>query len=388
MLYLLPFMGEDGKPYLLDGFKDVKDHGHFDVWGATSTLYSVIREGHTKTGPVVATGVLHIHLGDFMHQMTTFKVPGAQSEAAAARRARPLRQIVHGHALGRVRPAEARMTAGANPRRARGRAEPEYDAVVIGSGFGGSINALRLAQAGKRVAVLERGRRWRAGEFPRDTTRRERRLLALAAAQPPRAAPLRAPLLLRVSARSSRAASAAGRSSTRTSTFARTRASSTTRAGPARSRAPRSTPTSTASPRSSGSRPVRPPRDRFRSRDALHAAAAAVGRAVFDPDLGGELGQVPRALLAVRVRLPVRRQEYRRSHLPRRGREARRRSLPRARGHVGRAARDRISRPLPGRGDRRRRQRRRVARRRRGGDDRHERSSSFVVATSLARSRS
>jgi cholesterol oxidase len=80
MLYLLPFIGADGKPYVLDGFKEVKDHGRFDVWGATSTLYSVVREGHTKTGPIVATGVLHIHLGDFMEQMTTFVVPGAQSE--------------------------------------------------------------------------------------------------------------------------------------------------------------------------------------------------------------------------------------------------------------------------------------------------------------------
>jgi cholesterol oxidase len=46
--------------------------------------------------------------------------------------------------------------------------EPDYDAVVIGSGFGGSINALRLAESGKRVLVLERGRRYSPGEFPRD----------------------------------------------------------------------------------------------------------------------------------------------------------------------------------------------------------------------------
>ncbi|HZD95874.1 MAG TPA: GMC family oxidoreductase [Candidatus Sulfotelmatobacter sp.] len=46
----------------------------------------------------------------------------------------------------------------------------KYDAVVIGSGFGGSIAALRLAQAGKSVLVLERGRRYNPGEFPRDTT--------------------------------------------------------------------------------------------------------------------------------------------------------------------------------------------------------------------------
>ena len=79
MLYLLPFVGKDGKPYVLDGFKEVKDHGHFDVWGATSTLYTVIREGHTKTGAIVATGVLTIHIPDFARQMTTFKVPGARS---------------------------------------------------------------------------------------------------------------------------------------------------------------------------------------------------------------------------------------------------------------------------------------------------------------------
>jgi cholesterol oxidase len=33
----------------------------------------------------------------------------------------------------------------------------EVDVVIIGSGFGGSITANRLAQAGKRVLVLERG---------------------------------------------------------------------------------------------------------------------------------------------------------------------------------------------------------------------------------------
>jgi cholesterol oxidase len=50
----------------------------------------------------------------------------------------------------------------------------EYDAVVIGSGFGGSIAALRLAQAGRSVLVLERGRRYRPGEFPRDISEADR----------------------------------------------------------------------------------------------------------------------------------------------------------------------------------------------------------------------
>ena len=50
------------------------------------------------------------------------------------------------------------------------RLDSHFDAVIVGSGFGGSINALRLAQAGKSVLVLERGRRYRPGEFPRNVT--------------------------------------------------------------------------------------------------------------------------------------------------------------------------------------------------------------------------
>ena len=44
--------------------------------------------------------------------------------------------------------------------------KPHYDAVVVGSGYGGGVAALRLARAGKHVAVLERGREFATGEFP------------------------------------------------------------------------------------------------------------------------------------------------------------------------------------------------------------------------------
>lgn len=44
-----------------------------------------------------------------------------------------------------------------------------YDVVVIGSGFGGAINACRLAEAGRSVCILERGKRWGKKDFPRTT---------------------------------------------------------------------------------------------------------------------------------------------------------------------------------------------------------------------------
>jgi cholesterol oxidase len=42
----------------------------------------------------------------------------------------------------------------------------DYDVVVIGSGFGGSVTALRLTEKGYRVAVMESGRRYRPEDFP------------------------------------------------------------------------------------------------------------------------------------------------------------------------------------------------------------------------------
>ncbi|MFC9975071.1 GMC oxidoreductase [Spirillospora sp. NPDC127200] len=42
-----------------------------------------------------------------------------------------------------------------------------FDAIVVGSGFGGSVAAYRLAEAGRSVVLLERGRAFAPGDFPR-----------------------------------------------------------------------------------------------------------------------------------------------------------------------------------------------------------------------------
>jgi cholesterol oxidase len=56
--------------------------------------------------------------------------------------------------------------------------ERDFDVVIIGSGFGGSVSALRLTEKNYRVAVLEAGRRFRDKDFPKTSWRLSKFLFA------------------------------------------------------------------------------------------------------------------------------------------------------------------------------------------------------------------
>ena len=41
----------------------------------------------------------------------------------------------------------------------------DYDYIIIGSGFGGSVSALRLAEKGYKVLVIEKGKWYQQNDF-------------------------------------------------------------------------------------------------------------------------------------------------------------------------------------------------------------------------------
>ena len=49
--------------------------------------------------------------------------------------------------------------------------DERWDFIVVGSGFGGSVAALRLSEKGYRVLVVEMGKRWRPADFPKTNWR-------------------------------------------------------------------------------------------------------------------------------------------------------------------------------------------------------------------------
>lgn len=56
-----------------------------------------------------------------------------------------------------------------SPRKSEGGEAYDYDVIVVGSGFGGSVAALRLTEKGYRVGVLEAGRRFTRESLPKSS---------------------------------------------------------------------------------------------------------------------------------------------------------------------------------------------------------------------------
>ena len=78
MRYRLFFENAEGRPLTMTGFKSIQDDVGPDIWQDTTTLFTNIFPGHLQAeeeagAELYATGILHILVPDFMHQLTTLR---------------------------------------------------------------------------------------------------------------------------------------------------------------------------------------------------------------------------------------------------------------------------------------------------------------------------
>ena len=77
MKYNMNLTSEEGKTFIFDGTKIIKNDGILNIWRDTSTLYITISDG---SGTVLGKGILVIEVEDFMRQMTTMEITNAKDD--------------------------------------------------------------------------------------------------------------------------------------------------------------------------------------------------------------------------------------------------------------------------------------------------------------------
>ncbi|MGQ3685958.1 MAG: GMC oxidoreductase [Candidatus Loosdrechtia sp.] len=145
-----------GKRYFFHGVKEI-ERKFWDIFNPLdpimdmTTLFVTIYEGNTEKGKIAASGIMRFNLA---------KLPSLLSsiEVRASNKAAKKKVILNffGFILGKLGETYLPFLFSRFMKM-----EEEYDAIVIGSGFGGSATAYKLAKAGKSVCVLERGKKWR-----------------------------------------------------------------------------------------------------------------------------------------------------------------------------------------------------------------------------------
>jgi choline dehydrogenase-like flavoprotein len=80
MVYHMPLVAEDGRRFCVDGYKLIHDDAGPDLWPDTTTLFVTVHSGPDTSGPVVAKGMVFIHLKDFQKQLRTMKAIGAKNK--------------------------------------------------------------------------------------------------------------------------------------------------------------------------------------------------------------------------------------------------------------------------------------------------------------------
>jgi cholesterol oxidase len=76
MVYRMTGVAPDGSSVRLDGFKQIQDDSHIEIWADTTTLFVTLTRETGGVEQAIGKGVVHILPADFLKQMTTMEVTG------------------------------------------------------------------------------------------------------------------------------------------------------------------------------------------------------------------------------------------------------------------------------------------------------------------------
>ncbi len=157
MQYRFSFRSQTtGKRYFLNGVKEIERKfwdflNPLDPIKDMTTLYTTIYEGDHDSEKVHASGILRFNIIE-LPALTSSIEAKAPTRAAERKATRDFFDFALGEMGETYLPLFFSHLEDM---------EDEYDAVVIGTGFGGSVTAYKLAKEGKSVCLMERGKRWR-----------------------------------------------------------------------------------------------------------------------------------------------------------------------------------------------------------------------------------
>jgi cholesterol oxidase len=79
--YSLQFTATDGQPYLLAGFKEIRDDRGWDAWSDNTMVFITIHRGTTPQAPVYGRGVIRVPIWDLVEQVASIHVHHASTTA-------------------------------------------------------------------------------------------------------------------------------------------------------------------------------------------------------------------------------------------------------------------------------------------------------------------
>ncbi|WP_234996116.1 GMC family oxidoreductase [Pseudobacteriovorax antillogorgiicola] len=148
----------------IDGRKLLRGLNPLKIWYETTTLMLHIRKctPRSKTTESLFEGQASVSAMGLIHHLRSMTTNCSDSRVAAS----CISQFLAGF-VRNCYEIYAQPMASRNQTLSDQNSIPKFqDTIVIGSGYGGAISAARLASKGYPVAILERGREFKSGDFP------------------------------------------------------------------------------------------------------------------------------------------------------------------------------------------------------------------------------